>query len=93
MKLRTAIWAVTGALVSGGWGLYFATADKGSPIHPIVYTLAVLTQPAVAVMVSSLKFSIGLNSVIVANTATYMLVGTIVETTRRHYKRTRLISD
>jgi hypothetical protein len=93
MKLRVAIWAGIGALVSGCWGLFFAPADKGNPIQPIVYAVAVLSQPAVAAIVSSLKFPVGLNSAMVANAATYALVGTIVETTRRHYKRARLISN
>jgi hypothetical protein len=93
MKLRIAIWAGIGALVSGCWGLYFATADKGNPIQPIVYALFVLTQPAIGAIVSSLKFPVGLHSFIVANAATYALAGTIVETTRRHYKQARLISN
>ena len=94
MKLRIAIWAGMGALVSGCWGLYFASADKGNPLPSIVYALAVLTQPAVAAIVSLLKFPpVGLLSVIVANAASYALVGTIVETTRRHYKQARLISN
>jgi hypothetical protein len=78
MKLRIAIWAGMGALVSGWWGFYFANADKGNPIQPIVYALAVFTQPAVAAIVGSLKIPVGLHSVIVANAATYALIGTIV---------------
>jgi hypothetical protein len=93
MKVRIAIWTVVGALVSGCWGVYYATADKGNPIPSIVYALAVLTQPAVLAIVSAFKFSVGLNSVILANAATYALVGLIVETARRHYKQARLISN
>ncbi len=61
MKLRIVIWAGVGALVSACWGLYFATADKGQPIQSMVYALAVLTQPAVAAIVRSLKVPVGLN--------------------------------
>ena len=94
MKLRIAIWAGMGALVSACWGFYYATADKGNPIPPILYTLAVLTQPAVFAVVSALKFpSVGLTSVIEANAATYALVGTIIEITRRHYRQARLVSN
>jgi hypothetical protein len=89
MKLRIAIWAGMGFLVAGWWGLYFAEANKDNPIEPLVYALAGLTTP-VAAIVSSLKFPVGLYWVIVANAATYALVGLIVETLRRHYKHTGL---
>jgi len=81
MKNRIAIWACVGFLVSGCWGLYFANADKGSPIEPLVYALAILTQP-VAAIARSLKFPVGLHWVVIANAATYALVGLIVETLR-----------
>jgi len=84
MKYRIAMWASAGYLVSGGWGLYFASANKADPIGPIVYTLVRLTQPLVAVTVSQFDFPLGLRWTMVANAATYALVGLIVEMIRQH---------
>jgi len=47
---------------------------------PIVYTLARLTQPVVAVVVSYVDFPIGLRAVLVANAVTYALIGLILTT-------------
>jgi hypothetical protein len=90
MKLRIAIWAGIGFLVAGSWGLYFAAANKDNPIGPLVYALAILSQP-VAAIASSLKFPVGLSWVVVGNAATYALIGLIVESLQRHYKQTRLL--
>ena len=92
MTFRIAIWTSVGALVAAGWGLYFANANKANPIEPIVYTLARLTQPVVAVTVSYFNFPFGLRSALVANAATYALVGLIVETIRRHYRPLQISS-
>lgn len=80
------MWAGIGAMAAAAWGLYFATADKAIPIGPIVYTLARLTQPVVAIGLYFFDFPLGLNSVIAINAATYALVGLIVETIRQHYR-------
>jgi hypothetical protein len=88
MKNRIAMWASAGFLVAGCWGLYFASADKANPIEPIVYTLARLTQPVVAVVVSYSHFPVGLRWCLVANAATYVLVGLIVETIRKQLSHT-----
>ena len=48
--IRIATWTSAGFLVSFGWGLYFATSNKGIPIGPIVDTLVRLTQPTTAVV-------------------------------------------
>jgi len=86
MKLRIAMWAGMGALVSVCWGLYFANSDKANPIPLIVDTLALLSQPGVGVVtVLYPDLPIGLSLVLMANVATYALVGMIVETLRRHY--------
>ncbi len=82
MKNRIAMWACTGFLVAGCWGLYFANADKGNPIEPLVYMLARLTQPIGAVAVSYLNSPISIYWFLVVNAATYALVGLIVETLR-----------
>jgi hypothetical protein len=85
MKFRIAIWASAGFLIAATWGIYFANANKADPIEPIVYTLARLTEPVVAVS-EYLNLPVGLRSVVVLNAATYALVGLIVETIRRHYR-------
>ena len=82
--IRIAIWASGGFLISVGWGFYFANANKAAPVDPIVYTLARLTQPVVAVVVSHVDFPIGLRAVVVANVLTYALIGQILKTIRRH---------
>jgi hypothetical protein len=83
VKYRIAMWASVGFLVSGCWGLYFAGANKAKPVEPIVYALARLTQPVIAVIVSCFNFPIGLHWYLVANAATYALVGLIMETIRK----------
>jgi hypothetical protein len=83
VKYRIATGASAAFLVAGCWGLYFASADKANPIEPIVYTLARLTQPAVAVTVSYSNSPVGLGWCLVANAATYALVGLIMETVRK----------
>jgi hypothetical protein len=86
VMFRTAMWACIGAVVTVGWGLYFATADKAIPNGPIVYTLARLTEPVVALGLYFFNFPLGLRLTIATNAATYALVGLMVETIRRHYR-------
>jgi len=82
VKQRIAMWASAGFLVAGCWGLYFLVRSKDTPIEPIVYTLACLTQP-----IALLSFyPLGLYLVLFANAATYALVGLIVEAMRRQLK-------
>ena len=84
---RIAIWASAGLFVSLGWGLYFASANKHLPIEPIVYALALLTQPTAAVALHlKLIHQLRLTWVVVINAATYGLLGLIVETVRQHYR-------
>ena len=79
--IRIAVWASAGFLISLGWGFYFANTNKDIPIEPTVHTLAGLMQPIV-VVASHRSTALGL--VVVANAATYALVGLIVETVRKH---------
>ena len=88
MKNRIIGWASAGFLVAGCWALYFAVASKDNPIEPIVYTLALLTQP-IAFASFHFHFGIGVYWVLLANTATYALVGLIVETLRRQLHHAR----
>jgi hypothetical protein len=87
MKTRIAVWACMGFLAAGLWGLYFANADKGKPIGPLVDTLARLTQPVAAVIASCVHLPVGLHTFLWMNAATYALVGLLVETVRRQLNR------
>lgn len=86
MLLRAAVWASAGFLVSLGWGLYFAQTSKDVPIEGAVYALALLTQPAVAVILHIKSGPFGLTWAAVANAAGYALLGLIVEMTRQRYR-------
>ena len=86
MKLRIAIWSGVGALVVVFWTLYIS-ATSPTPLG-IVRTLAYLTCPIALAGHYTLSFYF----VLFMNAATYALVGTVVETMRRHYTP-RLISD
>jgi uncharacterized RDD family membrane protein YckC len=81
VKRRIIIWASTGLLVAGCWSLYaFATApDYEIPMtltERFVWTLACITCP---IVLAGVYFY----WVLIANAATYALVGLIVETLRR----------
>jgi hypothetical protein len=84
MKYRMAVWAGAGLLVAGCWALYavlssppaLTTAD---PILPLVR----LTCPITLIGFYPLK----LYWVLVANAATYALLGFIVETLRHRLRR------
>jgi hypothetical protein len=83
VKLRIVIWATVGFLVALGWALYSSSAFP-SPItqaEPIVWNLALLTQP---IVLASFRFhfGIGVYWVLLANAITYGLIGLIAETVR-----------
>jgi hypothetical protein len=82
MRYRIAMWAGAGFLVAAGWAVYFAMRSKDTPIEPIVYALGYLTQPVVLVG-SYFHFGMSFYLVILANAATYALVGLILETLRQ----------
>jgi uncharacterized BrkB/YihY/UPF0761 family membrane protein len=78
MKLRIAVWASVGALVVLLWTLYISAVPT-TP-HGIARVLLYLTCP-----VSLLgRHPISLYLVLLANAATYALVGTVVEFMRAH---------
>ena len=92
MKLRIAIWTGLGAVVAALCALYIS-ATSSNPLNPLGPStpfgiLVYLTCPVALVHHYALSFYF----VLLANAAAYALIGTIVETTRRHYK-TRLISN
>jgi tellurite resistance protein TehA-like permease len=80
MKYRITIWAAAGFLVASWWAVYLLLASKDHPTEPIVSTLIQLTCP-VAIIGS--HYPVSLYSAIVANVATYALIGLVVETLRR----------
>ena len=88
--IRVAMWAGAGFVVAVGWGLYFASADKATPIGSMVYTLAYLTTP-VAGVVSALypDFPLGLRTVVAANVVTYAILASIAEQLRSRYRSLR----
>jgi hypothetical protein len=84
MKYRIALWAVAGLVVAAGWGLY-AVATFPSPINPatpVVWNLALITQP-IAFASWRLHFPVSIYVVLLANAATYAMVGLIIEILRR----------
>jgi hypothetical protein len=81
MKFRIAVWATAGFLVASGWAVYFSLmTSKGHLIEPIVSALVRLTCP-IAIIGS--RYPIGVYSSVVANVATYALVGLVAEALRR----------
>jgi hypothetical protein len=84
MKFRIAICAGSGFMVAVGWAVYSFSANPSpiTPTEPIVWNLALLTQPIVLASVR-FHFGIGVYWVILANTLTYGLSGLIAETMRQ----------
>lgn len=83
MKRRIAVWAAVGLLVAVAWWIY-ALAWAPTPITmtgPIVWTLLRFTCPVI-ILGTYLHVGISLFWVLVANTATYALIGLIVESLR-----------
>jgi hypothetical protein len=90
MKLRIAIWAVSGAIAVLSWSLCFMATpanDLGS-----VWILVYLTCP-ITYLGRHYLHPVSMYSVLVVNIATYALIGASVEVLRRHYGHSRVISD
>ena len=80
MKYRIAMWASAGFLVAGGWALYaLATFPFTNERMREVWTLISVTCP---IAIAGTHFPISLYWTLVANAATYALVGLVVETLR-----------
>jgi hypothetical protein len=83
MKHRIAIWASVGFLVAVFWAIYlFPTSLAVISDHPFVWTVVRLTQPAVFA-IFYLHPGLRVYWVVVANAATYAMVGVLVETLLR----------
>ena len=83
MKYRIGMWASAGFLVAGCWAVYaFSRANPITSTEPIVYTLARLSQP---VVFAGFYLHVGLHVywVLLANAATYALIGLIAESVRQ----------
>lgn len=88
-KLRIAIWAAVGALVVALQFLYFFTLHTGIRPSGAIWALIVLTCPVALAR----QYSLSIYFVLVANAATYALIGTILETIRQHWKQARFVSN
>ena len=87
MKYRIAFWALAGALVVAVWSLYFGTAHPAQ--HEVSWILLDITCPIALFR----RFPISIYLVLAVNAATYALLGTLVETARRHCKSARLVPN
>ena len=86
MKYRIAMWASAGFLVAGYWAVYaFAIMPTMLFIEPEIMVLIQLTCPVVAAGFY-FHFGVSLYWSLVANAATYALVGLIVGTMRQQRK-------
>ena len=74
-------WATTGALILLAWPLYIS-AISPTQLTAKSWPLARLTCP----IALAHHYPISLYVVLLANAATYPLVGVLVETIRRHYQ-------
>jgi hypothetical protein len=87
MKQRIAMWSVVGFLVSGCW-VIIALMNPIALAKPAARTLAVFIQPIALV---SFRFHVPMHflEVMIANAATYGLIGLMMETLRRQLRYAR----
>jgi hypothetical protein len=80
LAMRIAMWASAGFLVAGYWAVYaFATAPATLFVEPEILILIRLTCPIALLSHCPLSLS----WVLLANAATYAVIGLIVEMSRR----------
>lgn len=81
MKYRIAVWATAGFLVAVGWAVYaFASTAPALAFNDPIMTLVRITCP---IALLGRSFPIRLEWVLLANAATYALLGLIVEPLRQ----------
>jgi hypothetical protein len=80
MKSRIAMGAIAGFAVAAFWIFYASTISSVAAEPQGLRLFAGITCP----ITLASHFPIGLSWVLIANTATYALVGLIVETVRRY---------
>ena len=78
LRNRIAVWAAVGFIVAGCWALYAAVSPSTLETSRSLWILARITCPIT--FASHLPLS--LYAVLIANAATYALIGLIVETLR-----------
>jgi hypothetical protein len=86
MKRRIVIWAFAGFLVAGLWAVYAASTFP-SPLttrQPVVWTLINITCPIVFASFH-FDFAVKLYWFLLANAATYGLLGLAVESLRQRF--------
>jgi hypothetical protein len=83
MKYRIAMWASAGFIIASCWALYaFATTPPAMTSADPILTLVQLTCPVVSASIH-FHFALGLHWSLLANAATYGVIGLIVENLRR----------
>jgi len=86
MNRRIGMWAVVGFLVAGFWALYaFASTPPPLTSADPILTLVELTCPVVLAGFR-FHFPVSVYWSLVANAATYALIGLIVESLRRQFR-------
>ena len=89
MTRRVGMWASAGFLIAGSWALYgLAKAPPAITSADRIVTLVRLTCPITFLS----SYPLGLYWVLLANAATYALVGLIVETLRQRLNQGKLAS-
>ncbi len=89
MKYRIGMWASAGFLVASCWALYaFATTPPAMTSADPIVTLVEFTCPVVLAGIY-FHFGVSLYWVLLANAATYALVGLIVETLRHRLNQAK----
>jgi hypothetical protein len=86
MKFRIALWALTGVLVAGLWGVFaYATFPSNERMRDL-WPLISLTCP---VAIAGMHFPISIYQSLVANAITYAFMGLVVEALRHvlHYAK------
>ena len=92
MLFHIAMWAIVGAAIARGWGLYFATAGKAIPVSSMVFTLASITNP-VAAVVNYFQVPFGVTAAVAWNAVAFAVFGLIVEMLRRHTQALRTAAE
>ena len=90
MKLRIGIWAVVGALVVVFWTIYITATSP--TLSEITWALVYLTCPIALI---GRHHALSFYFVLLVNGGTYAMIGSVMETLRRHYKNNqpRLLSN
>jgi hypothetical protein len=89
MKDRIAVWTSAGFLIACCWALYaFATTPPAMTSADPIVTLVEITCPVVFASVH-FHFALGLYWSLLANAATYGLIGLIVEALRQQPRHAR----